>query len=411
MRILLVTQTYAPDANGQSVFTTRLAEELARRAGCHVGVLLPAAGLRSKQYTANRVTFYRIKALVFKPWHPEVRLALASLHKVTAVMRAFRPDIVHLQDHYPLAWAAFRAARRLQIPVIGTNHFLPENIFNNLPIPAFAQNLTTHLLWKTWRITYDHLDLLTAPTPTAVHILQKLGVRPAVLSASCGVDLAQFHPRPELDRLFWRRKYGLAPDKPIFIFVGRVDYEKRLDVLLQAAKQASRHDFQVVIVGKGLHLKLLRHLSLQWGVQDKVIFTGYAPASDLPYLLNSADIFVMPSEAELQSIATLEAMASGLPVLAANKHALPELVTDDRNGYLFPPGDVQALVKKMMYLLTHPERWEAMGRESRQMSERHDLSKSIDVYLSIYRQTLAAHDSVFPPANAQLSYTSPETHE
>lgn len=406
MRILISTQTYAPDANGQAVFTTRLAEGLAQ-AGHDVGVLLPANSLHMQQDTQHHVTFYRISAIAFQPWYPEVRLALAAPHKVTGVVRSFRPDLVHLQDHYSLSWMAFRAARRLGIPVMGTNHFLPENISRNLPIPPFAQGLATRLLWQSWNFTYDHLDLLTTPTPTAARILRKQQVRPMVLPVSCGIDLSQFHPRPMIDRATWRRKYGMAQDKPLFIFVGRVDHEKRLDVLLHAMQQLPNLDFQVAIVGKGLHLKPLRNLSRELQLEDKIVFTGYLPAADLPYALNSADIFVMPSEAELQSIATLEAMASGLPVLAANKRALPELVEDGRNGYLFSPGDAEALAQTMTRILMQPERWAVMGKASRQVAMGHDLVKSIDAYQRIYRQVLAVDDMAQQATKPVLFYDHP----
>jgi len=143
------------------------------------------------------------------------------------------------------------------------------------------------------------------------------------------------------------------------------------------------------------------------GPQAALFGHGRLPAEDLPYVLDSADIFVMPSEAELQSIATLEAMASGLPVLAANKHALPELVEDGRNGHLFPPGDAEALAQKMTDMLTHPERWLAMGEASRQAAMHHDLAKSIDAYQQIYRQVLEANDATKQAAKPILFYDRP----
>ncbi|NOZ49138.1 MAG: glycosyltransferase family 4 protein [Chloroflexi bacterium] len=403
MRILISTQTYAPGANGQAVFTTRLAEGLAM-AGHEIGVLMPADTIRSQQSKERDVTLYRVGALSLSPLYPEVRLALASLRKVTGIMNAFRPDIVHLQDHYPLSWMAFQAAKRLHIPVMGTNHFLPENISRNLPIPRFTQGIVTQLLWQSWRITYDHLALLTTPTLTAARILQAQHVHPAVLPVSCGIDLSQFYPRPHMNRLTWRQKYGLAPHKPLFIFVGRVDHEKRLDVLLRAVQRLPDDDFQVAIVGKGLHLRSLHALSQKLALGNKVVFTGYLPAADLPFVLNSADIFVMPSEAELQSIATLEAMASGLPVLAANKHALPELVENGHNGYLFPPGDAEALAQRMVHLMAQRDRWASMGRASRQIAAHHDLAATIGAYQAIYRQVLTAAATVHLPTGVALPY-------
>ncbi|MEJ2747033.1 MAG: glycosyltransferase [Anaerolineae bacterium] len=405
MRILISTQTYAPDANGQSVFTTNLARGLAQ-AGHEVGVVLPAYNLRPQQGQDDRVTLFRVSALSLRPWFSEARVALFTRRGVSHIVHSFCPDVVHLQDHYPLSWMVFRAARRSQIPVIGTNHFMPENLLRNLPVPRFAQGLAKWLLWQSLHITYDHLALLTTPTPTAAHILQAQHMQPAVAPVSCGINLSRFRSRPQLDRLTWRKKYGLAHDKPLFIFVGRVDHEKRLDVFLSAAQQLPNDDYQAVIVGRGTHLSSLGQLSQQLSLGDKVVFTGYLPAADLPYVLNSADVFVMPSEAELQSIATLEAMASGLPVLAANKYALPELVENGRNGYLFPPGDATALAQAMTRMMAQQARWPAMGEASRQMASRHDFAKTIEAYERIYRQVLTAVNPARQSARIRFDYHS-----
>ena len=101
----------------------------------------------------------------------------------------------------------------------------------------------------------------------------------------------------------------------------------------------------------------LKDLVNRLQLEDQVRFTDFVPASDLPGLLNSVEYFAMPSEAELLSIASLEAMASGLPILAARARALPELVTDGLNGYLFNPGDAADAARCMEMLVDHPENW------------------------------------------------------
>lgn len=387
MRILQVTQTYAPEANGQAVFVTNLAEGL-RRNGHSVAVLMPNYGLKKQRIEKNDVTLIQLRAIPLKPLFPQVRVAMATPHAIEPIIEAFHPDIIHLQDHYPLAWAAYRVARRRRIPIIGTNHFLPENLLRNLPVPDAILNGLTRMLWQTWRLTYDHLDWLTAPTPTAAQILRDLGVHPTITPISCGIDLKRFHPRPSLNTSAIRKQFGLAPDKALFIFVGRIDSEKRLDVLLHAAKLLHDQDFQIAITGQGLHQKTLQQLQKTLGLQNKVVFTDYVPSESLPQLLNAADIFVMPSEAELQSIATLEAMASGLPVIAADQYALPELVHPNRNGYLFPSGDAQALADMMNRCLTQRERWPAMGNASRKIAQQHDIASTILNYMDIYVHTI-----------------------
>jgi glycosyltransferase involved in cell wall biosynthesis len=109
--------------------------------------------------------------------------------------------------------------------------------------------------------------------------------------------------------------------------------------------------------------------------------------------MNSVDVFLMPSEAELLSISTLEAMACGRPVLLANALALPELVRSGENGYLFTPGDVQDLVRFVNVLADQPECWEAMGAVSREISLSHSLDLTIQKFEALYSQ-LIVHGSV-----------------
>ena len=403
MRILIVSQTYAPDANGQAVFTTRLAEGLSK-AGHHVLVLLPSYNLHAGEKTSKGVQLVYLPAISLKPWYPEVRFVITTTGKVARLMRDFQPDLVHIQDHYLLSWIALRAAKRQGIPVAGTNHFLPENILDNLPLPWVPKRLGTSLLWYSWRLVFNRLEVITTPTPTAARILSEQKVSPPILPISCGVDLNQFHPRPHLDKRLWRGKFGIASDVPVFIYVGRVDHEKRLDVFLHAAAKLLSHDFQIVIVGKGLHLKELRQLSQTLGLGERTVFTGYLPQADLPLVLNSADVFVMPSEAELQSIATLEAMASGLPVIAADKWALRELVKDGRNGFLFSVGDVDSLAQTMARMLSCKDDWQTMGKRSREIAGKHDFSRTVKRYLEVYRQILGSVRKPSLPIHSKVSH-------
>jgi glycosyltransferase involved in cell wall biosynthesis len=173
------------------------------------------------------------------------------------------------------------------------------------------------------------------------------------------------------------------------LFVGRVDGEKRVDVLIRAIKALKRDDIQLAVTGKGAALPDLKALVQDLKVEDLVRFTGFVPDSDLPALLNCIDVFAMPSQAELLSIASLEAMATARPILAANSQALPELVTDDVNGYLFKPGSVSDAMRCMLLLADHPERWAAMGAASLEKVQPHSLENMLTCYEDLYRQILA----------------------
>jgi len=170
--------------------------------------------------------------------------------------------------------------------------------------------------------------------------------------------------------------------------VGRVDGEKRVDVLLRAMALLRRDDIQLVIAGHGSAARGYQALAQSLHLGSRVRFTGFIPNEDLPKLLNSVDVFTMPSEAELLSIASLEAMASGLPLLLADAVALPELVTPGENGYLFKSGDAADAAHYMDLLAGDPSLRQAMGRNGIERARQHSLERTIEHYATLYVQVL-----------------------
>lgn len=389
MRILIAGQTYYPETNGQAVFTTHLAEGLAQR-GHTVWVLTPAHAPRRYTEYINRVRVERFTSVPLTPMYRSVRVTPFARHPVHRATQALRPHVVHIQDHYFISRAAVTAAKRRYIPLLGTNHFLPENLMRNMPWPLNKGSLVERILWLTMLNVYNRLDLVTTPTETAATILRGQGIIPPVHAVSCGVDLSIFHPMPEMDcRKTWSH-FGLTNDTITFLFVGRVDGEKRLDVLLRALKIVNRADIRVVIAGKGFHMAELKELARRLGISHQVHFLGYVPFADLPRLLHCAHVFVMPSEAELQSIATLEAMATGKPVIGARARALPELIHHGENGYLFRPGDPEDLARYMIKMLQEQDRWPLMGAASMHIAHRHSLDRTITTYERLYQELQTA---------------------
>jgi len=122
----------------------------------------------------------------------------------------------------------------------------------------------------------------------------------------------------------------------------------------------------------------------------KIHFTGFIPNSDLPSVLNSIDIFIMPGDAELLSIASLQAMACARPMLVADAVALPELVSANINGLLFCPGDVDDAVRCINNLADHPESWPTMGAASLDRVHTHSLESIVVRYVELYQAILAS---------------------
>jgi glycosyltransferase involved in cell wall biosynthesis len=395
MRILIVSTIEYIAFHGQAIFTINLAEGLARN-GHTVLALVGSERGRGYKSERNGVKIQAVDALDLNFLHPDSSLPLFSARAVRQVFETFQPDIVHIQDHYFLCRNAAILAKRLGVKCVGTNHFMPDNLAPYVPVLSWIKPVFNWVAWHWMRETYDRLDAVACPSGTAARMLRSIKIRPPVFPISCGGNTHFFHPDPGVDRSAWRERYGIDPRKTIFFFVGRVDREKRLDVLLRASALLKREDFQLVVGGKGANQNKLIALANGLGLEAKVHFTGFIPQEDLPSVLNSIDIFAMPSEAELLSIATLQAMGCARPVLAANAVALPELVTEEVNGLLFKPGDAADAARCMEWFADHPERWSGMGASSLEKVQVHSLENIVQEYETLYEKVLSGNSLDFP---------------
>lgn len=386
MRIIIVSQTYTY-GNGQGSFTIQLAENMTGR-GHQVLVIVPAESMKSYSSFGNGVQMEQVAAVHLSMLHPRIYLTPFPTARIRQIFHEFQPDVVHIQDHYFLCGAAVSEARRRQLPIMGTNHFLPENLLPFLRRFPGVQKILSIPLWKMMLAIFNRLDLVTTPSHTAAHILREQNISVPVHAISNGVDIQRFRPDGQIDRIGIRRKYGLSADRTLFLYVGRLDGEKRLDTLLDAVALLGRDDFQLVIAGHGLYEQLLRKQMYDLGLEGRVAFIGYVPPEDLPALYNSADIFIMPSPEELQSIATLEAKACGKPVLAAAARALPELVKPGVNGYLFRACDPQDIAHKMELILNEQDKWSWMGQASVEYVKHHSVQNTISHFEDDYRKII-----------------------
>jgi 1,2-diacylglycerol 3-alpha-glucosyltransferase len=388
MRILIATSSNYIAFHGQAIFTINLAEGLVRN---HNEVMVVAGSEKGYPYCEkiNGVQLQTIRSINLRLLHPDAYLPLNPSFSVGRFLDEFKPNIIHIQDHYPVSRAMVLAAKKRRIKVVGTNHFMPENLAPYVPFFPRIKPLFNWVLWHWMREVYDRVDAVAGPSRIAMEMLKKEGLKPAASAISCGVNVNLYRYIPAVEKTKWRKKFGIDPAKTIFFFVGRVDPEKHLEVGIRAIHFLNRDDIQLVIAGNGAAKTSLMGLVKELGLQEKVIFTGFISNDDLPSVLNSIDIFIMPSEAELLSIASLQAMACARPMLVADAVALPELVTANENGYLFHPHDVEDAARCMTILTDHPELWPGMGKASLERVQAHSIENMISRYLQLYKTVLS----------------------
>jgi glycosyltransferase involved in cell wall biosynthesis len=420
MRVMLVSDQYEPMVGGVPTVTRELAHGLAER-GHEVALVVPGQGWRGGSgqgwrggsSAAGRVRVIR-RGSVRWPWYEGMRLGCLPPAAARRLITSFAPDVVHLHSPVTLGAAARFAARRRRVPVIYTNHYLPANVRGS----AGDGSLLLDAVFYRYVVGFaNRCGHVTAPTATALRLLRERGLRVPSGVLSNGVDPRTYSPGPADDRL--RRAYGLPAGRPLILSVGRLSQEKRVDVLLDAvarldgrgaaaggtadggtadggtvgsgaADSGADGGAVLAIAGAGPALTSLRARARSLGVESAVRFLGHVPGRDLPGLYRLADVFAIASEAELQSLATMEAMSCGLPVVAVDACALRELVTHGENGFLARPGDAASLARHLALICADPELRARMSAASGRIIGAHALDRLLGEWEALYRALAAS---------------------
>jgi glycosyltransferase involved in cell wall biosynthesis len=389
LRVMIVTDQYEPMIGGVPTVTRELARGLAER-GHAVAVVAPSTSTRGRTDPAGPMTV-NFRGSLRWPWYEGQRLGLVSAPAARKLITDFSPDVAHLHSPLTLGLALRSAARRQRVPVLYTNHYLPANVHPSAPDRPRSRawsGVTDTAFYGCVTGFANRCDHVTAPTMTALRLLRDHGLRAPSQAVSNGVDLDAFSPGQADEEL--RRRYAWPAGRPVIVSVGRLSPEKHADVLIEAA--ARLPGAVLVLAGTGPDESRLKSLAARLRVSERVRFLGFVPGSDLPGLYRLADVFAIASQAELQSLVTMEAMASGLPVVAVDAGALGELVHPGENGFLVSPGqgagaagEAAALADCLGLLCGDPALRGRMSKASLRIIGHHDRYRVLARWESIYR--------------------------
>lgn len=384
MRIVIAAETFPPDVNGAARFAHRLAVGLAGRDhDVHVICVDPVGAARTEQ--VDGITVHRLRSHR-TPFHKTFRIGLPwQVSKdVRVLLDRIQPDLVHVQAHFVVGRYTLKHAKAMGIPTVATNHFMPENLFGHAHVPQWLQGLASRWAWKDLTKVFDQADVVTAPTPRAVQLLHDSGFPERAVPVSCGIDIDRYRLRPSV-----RTNEG-----PTVLFVGRLDEEKRVDELLRAVALVPR--LHADVVGDGSCRAEWELLARHLGIADRVRFRGFVGEEELLDAYQGCDVFCMPGIAELQSLATMEAMAAGKPVVVADAMALPHLCRPGRNGWLFTPGDVKGLAERLHAVVADPAVTARMGAASSELISAHAIDQTLETFEGLYRKAMGVPTLVRP---------------
>jgi glycosyltransferase involved in cell wall biosynthesis len=377
MRIAVVTETYPPEVNGVALTLAKMVEGLRGRQHS-LQLIRPTQPVVDSQRDADPDEL--LTAGLPIPCYPGLRLGLPAKRLLVRQWSTSRPDVVHIATEGPLGWSALHAARQLKLP-ISTDFRTNFHAYSSHYGAAWLHRTILGYLRKF----HNRASCTTVPTSALAQELSSWGFeRLHVISR--GVDTQRFCPSHRSPAL--RQQWGAGPNDLVALYVGRLAPEKNLGLVARAYEGMARRNPRVrlVIVGDGPQRQALGQMC------PNAHFAGVRSGLDLSAHYASADLFIFPSLSETFGNVTLEAMASGLPVLAYEHAAAAELIRPGQSGLSVPAGQEEAYVAHAEALSADSDRCRLMGLAARQVALRLDWASIIGQFEGLLRRTISEHE-------------------
>ncbi|KUG02901.1 glycosyltransferase [hydrocarbon metagenome] len=387
MRILIGADSFYPYISGVSVTTLNLASYLSAQ-GHEVVVIAPSKNRRNYKENFDRGFLVWRVGSIPNPFRKDLRMGVYKWRQLRGFIASWNPDIIHLQDPGSIGLALLGPAKAQMVPIIVSHHFTLDFVLSYLRFLRPAHTYVRKSLSSALIRFYNSCQHIVCPSQMVKQELLDLGLKKPVTVVSNGVNLDRFINDESNDDI--RSRYDL-PKEPLVLYVGRIAKEKNIETLIRSIPLVlGRVKAHFVLCGGGELVEDFSRLIERMGLSDNVSFLGQIDyqSSDLPQIYRSAACFAIPAKMETQSIVTLEAMASGLPIVAARAGALPELVADGDNGFLFNPGDSEELAKKICRLLEDDNLSQAMGQRSIVKVVQHEINSSLQIIEEIYYEVV-----------------------
>ena len=373
MRIAIVTDSYFPTRDGVAtqVLTTRQCLE---KMGHEVFIIAPDPGEKDREEG-----IYYVKAKPFKSYEgyflPEFR------HNNLKAIQEIQPDLIHMHGCTVMTLKGLVTSHKTGIPTVQTFVTMVNEVAYQYSPIRLPKNFLNKMVQIYLRQELKRPNALVVPTPPIERELLAMGVKPKRLEViPVGVDIDRFRKDDKGDMI--RERHGLV-GKRVLITVGRMSFEKKVDLLIETMKVVPE-DVVLLVCGKGPCDKEWRQLAVDLGVQDKVVFAGFVPDDELISYYSCADIFITASKFETQGLTTLEAMACEIPAMCANGRAFTDVIKDGVNGYLFET-TVEDCARVINEGLAHIDELKAGARRT---AEEYSIQATAEALDRLYREVV-----------------------
>ena len=343
LRIAIVTETWPPEINGVALSMMQLCQGL-QRLGHKILLVRPIQKTICTEFNPEQECLVMSQPI---PKYPSVQFGWPQYLKVSKAFEQFAPDVVHIVTEGPLGLIALQAAKSKKIAVSSGFHSAFQDFSRFFDLAFLVKPIQRYLTWF-----HNSTDVTCVPSQYTEQALRGFGVTCPLVVVGRGVDTAKFSPKHRSQRL--RQQWGVDIDTRVMLYVGRLSPEKEVDVLIKSfhALQAQQGvNIKFVIVGDGPDRVRLSKMT----TSKDVIFMGSLGGHELATAYASADVFTFASQADTFGNVVLEAIASGLPVIAYDYVCAHQHVKHNITGWLSPLGHTAELIQSICHLPALPQ--------------------------------------------------------
>lgn len=383
MNILFLSDVYFPRINGVSTSIHTMRSQLVEM-GHQVHLVAP--DYFSPSEDESWITRVPSRYLPFDPEDRLMKYGKALAYCASRLPMTF--DLIHVHTPFVAHYLGLRLAKRMGVPCVETYHTFFEDYMHHY-LPVLPKPVLKRVARSLSRRQCNAMNAVVAPSQPMLDALRSYGVHVHAEVIPTGLESQSFVLG---DGVGFKQRYGIAEDRPVLLFVGRVAHEKNIGFLLRMLVQLkhNRPDVLLVIAGEGPALEGLRHDASALGLQDNVQFIGYLDRNtELNDCYRAADVFVFSSLTETQGLVLLEAMAQGVPVVAIAEMGTKSILVEGE-GALIAPQEEHAFSKRVRELLSDPVKKRTVGDSAREYAKQWSARSMAGRMTAFYQNVIAA---------------------